>query len=921
MRTSKKPFVIFSLIFYLLIALISITAYIISARQLNHSFIGQQLSLASETIQLRLASIVNSELALVRKLADTPVIRQYFLNPHDPELETSARDEFYEYQEHFNLKVVFWVNDVDKIFYSSGNEPYIVDPDDPESYWYNLTLYKTERYNFNINYNPHMEQINLWINVPVFHKDENGMSYPLGMLGTGIDLTEFSDFIINAYKDFNENITPYTFNKFNEITSAANYNLVFNKVRLNEYMGENGAQILEIAHTLGEGENLSFVLDNKIFLISSIPEMEWFLFVYYPQPGLLAVNQSMNAVFFSMLFLILLILIIINVYIARSETVLEKQNAQLLVASRAKSDFLAAMSHELRTPLNTIIGFSQIELNKSLMEESKDNAARIHQSGLHLLRIINDILDLSKLDSGKFEINPDEYDTASMISGTVDMNMIRIGSKFVKFVLEIGEDFPAKLIGDELRIKQIINNLLSNAIKYTKEGTVKFAIKHKNIDDNHVLVTFAVSDTGIGIRAEDIGKLFADYTQLDTRANREVEGTGLGLSISRKISQMMGGDITVESEYGKGSCFSADIIQERINGTLRETPIGAETAAALRQCQYITLAGGKAKTAEEKDSNEGALAAQLPAYSQFTVLAVDDHLNNLLLIREQLKPYGMKVDTASSGQEAIEKTKGETCYDLILMDHMMPGMDGIETMKAVKSDDRYAKIPIIVLTANALRGMREYYLEQGFADFISKPVDSQALKEAIGKHLTKKSELVIEEGKTSEVFSNEIVKHRTMLLHRIDMLNHICAAFEISAHNEASGKAIDDEYFRRLTDLLDSLNVISLPKPLLEQSTMLINAAHRKDTQTIRSMLRPCCKEFFLWIESHAQVQPAAADIVQRLQKAIIDGDTETTGKTVKELGTLTLTSIEREMYFNIYDALMDDNNEKALERIKEWLK
>ncbi|MCL2187081.1 MAG: hypothetical protein FWB86_14715, partial [Treponema sp.] len=187
--------------------------------------------------------------------------------------------------------------------------------------------------------------------------------------------------------------------------------------------------------------------------------------------------------------------------------------------------------------------------------------------------------------------------------------------------------------------------------------------------------------------------------------------------------------------------------------------------------------------------------------------------------------------------------------------------------------------------------------------------------------LTKNSEQVMKEGKTSEVFSNEIAKLRTMLLHRIDMLNHICAAFEISAHNEASGKAIDDEYFSRLIDLLDSLNITSLAKPLLEQSTMLINAAHRKDTQTIRSKLRPCCKEFFLWIESHAQAQPAAADIVQRLQKAIIDGDTETTGKTVKELGTVTLTSAEREMYFNIYDALMDDNNEKALERIKEWLK
>jgi len=863
MKLNKRTFILFSFIFFLLISLIAITAFAISARQINHSFIEQQLSVASETIRLRLASIVNSELALVRKLADTPVIRQYFMNPSNSELEILARDELNEYQEHFDLKVVFWVNDMDKIFHSTGNEPYIIDPDDPVSYWYNLTLFRTERYNFNINYNPNMQQINLWINVPVFVEKE-GKNKPLGMLGTGIDLTEFSDFIVNAYKDFDENIATYTFNKFDEITSAVNYDLVYNKTRLDEHMGDTGKEILEIARKLTGRESHYFIYDDKIFLVSSIPEMEWFLAVSYPLPGLFAINRSMNTVFFSMLFLLLFILIIINIYIARSETALEKQNVQLIIASRAKSEFLAAMSHELRTPLNTIIGFSEIELNKS--NNSRDNITRIHQSGLHLLRIINDILDLSKLDSGKFEITPDEYDTASMISGTVDMNIIRIGSKPIQFALDIDANFPARLIGDELRIKQIINNLLSNAIKYTREGTVRLIISSKELEDNKILVTFIVRDTGIGIRNEDIDKLFDDYTQLDTRTNREVEGTGLGLSISKKIARMMGGDITAGSEYGKGSCFTARIIQERAHGG-GTAVIGEETALALRRSHHFLN-----QATEKSDGIQLSAGDRKSSALRSTILAVDDHLNNLLLIKEQLKPYCVHVDIASSGHEAIEKINSrETNYDLILMDHMMPEMDGIEAMKKIRNNKLYADIPIIVLTANALRGMKEFYLEQGFNDFIAKPVDQETLYDVIKKQLTDNNEQKLDVKEFSAVFSEEILKQS------IDKLNHICAGFEIK--NET------DEVYKKYCE-----------------------------------MLRSCCEGFESWAQNHTQAAPAAAEIVKQLQNAIISNDTETTGKTLKELGTASLSPAERESYFNIYDALMDDNKEKALERIKEWL-
>jgi len=950
MIINKKTFILFSFIFYLFISLIAVTAYTISAHQINQSFIKQQLTIASETIRLRLASMVNSELALVRKLANTPIIRQYFVNPSDPELEQLAQIEFELYQEHFELKVVFWVNNVDKIFYSTGNEPYVVDPDDPESYWYNLTLYRTERYNFNINYNHNMQQINLWINVPVFNEKE-GKGNPLGMLGTGINLSEFSDFIVNAYKEFDGNITPYTFNKFYEITSAANYEIVYNKIRLDEHLGNTGLEIIEAVNELSGDDSRYFIHDDRIYLVSSIPEMEWFLAVSYPLPGLLAINRSMNSVFFTMLFLILFILIVINFYIARSETALEKQNIQLIeankkseVASRAKSEFLAAMSHELRTPLNTIIGFSQIELIKSpaakspATDETKENITRIHQSGLHLLRIINDILDLSKLDSGKFEINPDEYDTASMISGTVDMNIIRIDTKYLQLTLEIDADFPAKLIGDELRVKQIINNLLSNAIKYTREGTVQFSISYKELIENSdehypdehqsneqskVLVVFTVRDTGIGIRSEDIGRLFDDYIQLDTRTNREVEGTGLGLSISKKIARMMGGDITVESEYGKGSCFTAFIVQERPYNKCGEASVlGEEDAAALRGCRHIPSVN---RTPEKIEDYTDKTA---DAFSRFTILAVDDHLNNLLLIREQLKPFGIQVDTASSGQEALDKIKkrGEPqgmdkqglLYDLILMDHMMPEMDGIETMKAVRSNARYANIPIVVLTANALRGMREYYLEQGFTDFIAKPVDQNILNEVIRKQLKEKEPAEAKDFST--VFSGEIIKQH------IDKLNHMRAAFE-------TGRDTDDEFFKRLTDLLESLTMIAEPFSKMETTPepktkypaesleALIDAARSKDTQTISGIFRSCCGELESWAENHTQAQSAVTVIVQRLQKAILDGSAETAGKTLKELGTAALTPAERERFFNIYDALMEDNNEKALERIEEWLK
>jgi len=403
---------------------------------------------------------------------------------------------------------------------------------------------------------------------------------------------------------------------------------------------------------------------------------------------------------------------------------LEEQTAIAVQANRVKSEFLAVMSHEIRTPLNAVIGFSELELKNKRRESSHDNIMRIHQSGSYLLGIINNILDISKIESGNVELVISEYDTAQMISDTVNLNLVRIGSKPLQFVLEIGADFPRNLTGDELRIKQILNNLLSNAIKYSDKGTIQLTVTSGLLADNseQAAVVFSVRDTGIGIRAGDMGRLFQDYAQLDSGAARRAEGTGLGLAITKKLAEMMGGGVLAESEYGKGSCFTARIIQ----GIADSKGIGEEAALRLRNFQYVVM-----RNADD---------IKYPQFVNVKALAVDDVSDNLAVIGKMLAFYGIQTDTAASGQQAIEKIQagainGKPAYDLIFMDHMMPEMDGVETVAALRA--KGLRIPVIVLTASAMRSMKEFYLEHGFDDYLEKPVDAAALDEIITKWLGK----------------------------------------------------------------------------------------------------------------------------------------------------------------------------------------
>ncbi|MDR0671891.1 MAG: response regulator [Oscillospiraceae bacterium] len=389
---------------------------------------------------------------------------------------------------------------------------------------------------------------------------------------------------------------------------------------------------------------------------------------------------------------------------------LEKKKA--VAASRAKSAFLATVSHEIRTPLNAIIGLSQIQLQTDLPLKTRSDLEKIYNSGSSLLGIINDILDVSKIESGNFELIPLDYDTPSLIHDTVQLNIVRIGSKPIVFRLKVDETLPARLYGDELRVKQILNNLLSNAFKYTKEGEVIFRTEWERQGDD-AWITFTIRDTGVGIRQEDIGKLFSEYSQLDVRTNRKIEGTGLGLSITKKLLDIMGGTISVESEYGKGSVFTVKFRQKIVD--IRG--IGQGTVENLESFRFID---------DRRNRGRNLVRTYMP-YGR--ILVVDDVTTNLDVAKGLMLPYGLTVECVLNGREAIERIRAGVRYDLVFMDHMMPEMDGVEATRLIrKLGTPYAEtVPIIALTANALTGNEEMFIANGFDAFLSKPIDVMRL--------------------------------------------------------------------------------------------------------------------------------------------------------------------------------------------------
>ena len=389
--------------------------------------------------------------------------------------------------------------------------------------------------------------------------------------------------------------------------------------------------------------------------------------------------------------------------------------------NRAKSSFLAKMSHEIRTPLNAVLGIAEIQLqNKTMPPDEKEVFTRIFNSGNLLLGIINDILDMSKIEAGKLDLIPAKYDIASLINDTIYLNVIKYEDKPINFILNVDENVPSELFGDGLRIKQILNNILSNAFKYTAEGEVELSVNAERGSGDTVTLVFRIRDTGPGMTAEQVDRLFDAYSRFNMEANRTTIGTGLGMSITRNLVKMMNGEILVESKPDHGSLFTVRLPQ----GNTGAIPLGKEMVERLKQFRLIC---------EAKVDKLHVMREPIPFGK---ILVVDDLNMNIYVIKGMLSPYGLQIDTAISGPEAIEKVKSNA-YDLVFMDHMMPKMDGVEATHEIrKLGPEYEKLPIIALTANAVSGMKEMFLANGFNDFISKPIIIQELDEILRKWMS-----------------------------------------------------------------------------------------------------------------------------------------------------------------------------------------
>jgi len=550
-KSELSKFIIFSAVLFLVIVVFASIAFVFSMQQNIKTNKSYELSRVLETERIWLESSLKSELAIVLKLSTSPLIKKYLLDPGNPELEKIALEEIASYRNAFSGYSIFWMNDIDRIFYSDDNAPYWVDADDPVNYWYNLTLYDTEVYNFNINYNPDINEIKLWINAPVFDDDNRA----IGMVGTGIELSEFVE---EVYQSIDDRTELYFFAADGKIYGARNVNLIIDRANIADVLRGIDIDILAESENLEPSESVFFDITNGIVAIGVIPLPDW-RYVAITTYSLADYDASMTMLFIAMLLLILVIIVIFNFFIARFLKSLREASESLAMAAktreqelmadnemldrmnRMKNEFFQNMSHDLKTPL-TVISTSVLnaadlldyKANKEEIRESLDNAQ--HEI-MRMARMVDGAMKQSSMYDNRQDMNP--LDLAPLLSEEANAYRALLERNGNALTLDIPESLP-QIYGNTDMLLHVLSNIFSNANRYTRNGNIVLIARVR--EDT---VTVTVLDDGMGIKPELLPHIF-DRGVSDS-------GTGLGLAICKTAIEAHNGTIMIESEYGQGT--------------------------------------------------------------------------------------------------------------------------------------------------------------------------------------------------------------------------------------------------------------------------------------------------------------------------------------------------------------------------------
>ncbi|MDR0784566.1 MAG: response regulator [Treponema sp.] len=733
----KRRILFFSVLFFLIMTAGESAVFLVSMRQMAYSYIQEHLNLLIETRRMRLLERIDREIHLTLKLANSPLIKHFFLQPEHPILRPLAIEEILAYQGVFAENIISWISDVDQKFYNGDQYFVTYDPLEPLHAWYKKTLSQEDPFNLNIDFDYlFRKQYDLYINAPVRDQGKG-----VGVVCNRITLSDFIDDIFNenprpeeqgvlthkaqhmsfSFFSSRNEIRCYLFNSDGIMTVAPNIDLVNNKTNIIEYWGDKGEKILDQARKLKPGESRQSSDGNVQYMVSAVPELNWYITAFIPINFSMLIDTPMTTVFVTMMAVIFLVFLIFDALIIKILVDLIQSKSAIEAAARAKSAFLANMSHEIRTPMNVIIGMSDLMPTDNLTELQRGYFKDIKIMSKSLLIIVNDILDFSKIEAGKLDLIPVHYSVWNLFDHICSINRFSFKEKEIEFRYSRSQNVPEFLYGDEIRVRQIFINIVNNAMKYTVKGFVDFSLKTGERNGKEYLIG-VVKDTGIGIKKEDLPKIFQSFERVDVERNRAVAGTGLGLAVTKRLLDLMDGSIEVASVYGQGSTFTVSIPLVRGNPT---------------------------KTKETFIKPLAKIAAA-------RILVVDDLPINLAVAQGFLSKYGVQADAALSGAEALDKIKqaadSGAPYDLIFMDHLMPEMDGIETTQRIRKMEKSGLIvnnrdapthtSIVALSANVVSGARERFLSAGMQDFISKPIDEEELNSVLVRWLEAKQDPV-----------------------------------------------------------------------------------------------------------------------------------------------------------------------------------